>query len=416
MIKWQTIPEKYWVLADQMVVSGSGFVTSLLLARGLGVLEFGRFSGLAMIQLFLLSVTMALTSQVYQEVQPALSAKQARLFTKGMLGQQLGIAALLLTAILLAYLFYDAFASLQANTTPSVILLWGLATILYLLQDFLRRVFITCNKAGLALVTDLADNALQLAGLCLAWYFNRLTPPVAWGIIAAAYLPAVITGLVLLKAGTPGVAAAGFAWQWQKSRSGWLLGSSLLQWGAGYFFVAAAGWYLGAAALGALRLAQYIFGLLNVLLQAIESYALPRAAAHAANPRAYWLFLVKKCLLFILPLLLLLSVFAKPVLTLAGGSVYAPYTYVMYGLSAVYVLMAIGYPVRIAIRWQQLHRHYFIAYLLSVAAGIAAAPWLLHHWQLYGVLAGLFLTQFICIGYWLIILQYKKSFLWKSFT
>ncbi|BAV06890.1 Membrane protein involved in the export of O-antigen and teichoic acid [Filimonas lacunae] len=410
------IQAKYQVMADQLVVSGAGFCTSLLLARALGIVEFGRFSGIVMIQLFILSITMAFTTQVYQVVQPSLNEGDARLFTKGLLGQQIGFAALLLLVVLAACFAFPLSVNRLGGHAQATVLWAGVATVLYLLQDFLRRVFITCNKTSHALIIDVLNNALQLAGLCWAWYYHQLTLCVAWAIIALSYLPAVATGMVLLNAGKLTKAAAGFTWKVQKSKSGWLLGSSLLQWGAGYFFVMAAGWYIGAAALGALRLAQYIFGILNVLLQAIESYALPRAAAHTAHLQHYWRVLLQKSLLLMLPVLIALSVFARPVLTLAGGVQYAQYAFVMYGLSLVYVLITIGYPVRIAIRSLHLDKAYFMAYILAVAVSVAVAPWLLQHWQLYGVLCGLFLSQFICITYWLIILQRKKSLLWKSYT
>lgn len=407
------VPEKYWVLADQVLVSGSGFVTSLLLARALGVAEFGRFSGIAMVQLFLLSVTMAFTSQVYQVVSPLQTKAQARLFTSGLLVQLLWLAVLLLLVAMVLCATMPAFSGAAGTHTRAVVLLSGLSAALFLLQDFLRRAFITHSQARLACVTDALNNLLQLAGLAIAWYYHALTLVMACGIIALSFIPAVVTGIALLKAGRLTVAAAGFAWHIQKTKSGWLLGSALLQWGAGYFFVVAAGWYLGAAALGALRLAQYLFGLLNVLLAAMESYALPRVAAQAAGARSYCLQLLKKSLLVMMPLLLLPTVFARQVLVLAGGPQYAQYAFIMYGLSVVYLFITAGYSVRIAIRSQHLHQHYFNAYALSVLVSIPVAPWLLQHWQLYGVLCGLLLTQVICIGYWLIILQRKNAFLWK---
>ncbi|MBK8885830.1 MAG: hypothetical protein IPN46_04470 [Saprospiraceae bacterium] len=44
------------------------------------------------------------------------------------------------------------------------------------------------------------------------------------------------------------------------------------------FFVATSGLILGVEALGAFRLVQTLFGLINVLLQGLESYVLPQAA------------------------------------------------------------------------------------------------------------------------------------------
>jgi len=407
-----TIKEKHWVLADQLVVSGAGFISSLLLARGLGITTFGKFSGIVMIQLFLLSVSMAMGAQVYQVVYHSLPPANQQKITRGMIGQQLvsGLVVILLGLLLL--LFIPSLANNLGLHNTFTMLLPGITIALLNWQDFLRRLLLAQYKAAHALVVDAVSNILQVIALVVTWYYNLLTLPLALCIIGFTSAPAIIIGYLLLKAGKPSIADITFTWQSQKHKAPWLAGSSLLQWGAGYFFVAAAGWWVGAAALGALRLAQYIYGLLNVLLQAIENYTLPRATT-TTDIKKYWLQLLKKCLLLVLPLLVMLAVFAGPVLRLAGGSSYQQYTFIMYGLSAVYLLVTIGYPVRIAIRAQHMDKEYFIAYILSVTASIVIAPWLLHNWQLYGVLAGLFLTQLICISYWLIILQYKKSFLWK---
>ncbi len=41
-----------WALADQVMVSGVNFLTGILLARGLGIEEFGRFTLAWMVVLF----------------------------------------------------------------------------------------------------------------------------------------------------------------------------------------------------------------------------------------------------------------------------------------------------------------------------------------------------------------------------
>src|SRR6201999_1646731 len=56
MIRRIHIPTKLWVLADQAVVSGSAFATNILIAHALRISDFGTFSVLILVQLFLLGV------------------------------------------------------------------------------------------------------------------------------------------------------------------------------------------------------------------------------------------------------------------------------------------------------------------------------------------------------------------------
>lgn len=198
-----------------------------------------------------------------------------------------------------------------------------------------------------------------------------------------------------------------------------MLLSALTQWLAGNFFIVAGGWWLGAAALGALRLAQYIFGLLNVLLQALESYVIPRAAQLANSPAnllTYLRSVLLKSLLGLLPVLLLLTLAAEPLLAHIGGNDYRAFSYVMYGLSAVYMLVVCSYPIRIILRVRLLNKHYFTGYALTTVFSLATASWLIGTWGLVGILAGLFFTQVILITYWLFVLHHNGLFVWKSFT
>jgi O-antigen/teichoic acid export membrane protein len=54
------------VFADQAIVSGSSFITNIIVARSLGVSNFGKFSVIILVQLFLLSLQQAMSSGVYQ--------------------------------------------------------------------------------------------------------------------------------------------------------------------------------------------------------------------------------------------------------------------------------------------------------------------------------------------------------------
>ncbi|SFW75787.1 lipopolysaccharide biosynthesis protein [Chitinophaga sancti] len=406
--------EKYWVLADQVTVSGAAFVTNLVLARVLGITNFGKFTSIVMLQLFLLSITMSLSSQLYQVLFLRLEEKEKQLLTTGLFYQQLfgSLGLILLTLILnqLFPVFFSQVLSIPSNLSS----LWPILAITFtIFTDFLRRALITQGKARFALLIDMIDNFLQIVLIAVCLYMKVLDIKMAWLCIALAYIPAIIVGIYLLAPHTISSECFRFTWKQQKDKSSWLLGTSLLQWGSGYFFVVAAGWWLGAAALGALRLAQYVFGLLNLLLQAVENYALP-LASRGIQKGKYWYLLLKKCILLIVPFLIIIGIFAKQILLFAGGNEFASYTFVMYGLIVVYLAITIGYPIRIAIRSMHMNKDYFVAYILSVSVSILCAPWLLQHWQLYGVLAGLLLSQVINSGYWLIVLFHKKNFIWKS--
>lgn len=410
-VKSMLFSQKAMLLADQGIVSASAFATNLLLARALGLTGFGQFSGMVLAQLFVLSLFQAATGSVYQVLYPAMAAGQQRSYHNGLFYLQALACCLLAVA---------GFATTWLFNLPAVFY-WAVAAILLSLQqDYLRKVLLTQQRAKHALHIDALTNLLQLAALLLLWKYQTLTLAGAWLCIGLSFVPSVVTGIGYLGLGKPAVAQMQFAWRQQRQHGGWLLLTALVQWGAGNYYVIAAGWWLGAAALGALRLGQYIFGLLNVLLQALENYALPLAAGYRAASAQEFGRLLKTVLinnlLLVLPLLLIISGFAKPILQLVGGSNYTSYTFVIYALSALYLLVALGYPVRIGIRAGLYNRQFLTGYIIAAGFSLLTAPLFIQNWQLYGVLAGLFLAQFITLAYWSFILKQEKILAWKLFT
>ncbi|CCH02751.1 hypothetical protein FAES_4752 [Fibrella aestuarina BUZ 2] len=414
-IQRELASQKGLVLADQVVVSGSAFLTNLLLARALGAVAYGQFSAVVLCQLFLLSVQQAVGSGIYPIVWANLAPPLRKRYTDGLLyaqlGWLLGLAGLGTLATQLPFFL--------TGYETGLLVAAGIGTGLYLLQDFLRKLLLTQQRAGRALLLDGLTNAGQLLLLGGSHWLGTLSLLSALWIVGLTFLPSVALGLVGLRPGRFRVASLTLVGQHHRQQGGWMLLSALTQWLAGNFFVLAAGWWLGAAALGALRLAQYIFGLLNVLLQALESYVLPRAAQLAPTPDALITYLRRvllKSLLGFGPILLLLTIGAEPLLTFAGGADYRAFAYVMYGLTAVYVLVVSSYPIRLLLRVRQLNRHYFVGYALATLGSLSTASWLIGNYGLAGVLAGLFLTQVILLAYWLLVLQHNGLSPWKSFT
>lgn len=407
---------KTWVLADQAVVSGSSFVTNILIARALGITDYGKFSVILLAQLFMLSIQQAVSTGVLQVMVQRYDHKEQHFYIKGVFYAQclffLLLGLVCLSLFLLVPRLTTGYSGLFA---PGLI-----GTILLLAQDFVRKTLLSLGKRSKAFVIDTLTNAIQLAvlgGLILTG--NLSLVKTCW-TIGLTFVPSVALGIVWVNPGRVSLPAVRNAFHIHRRQGGWMLMSALLQWFAGNLFVVAAGWWLGLAALGALRLAQYTFGLLNVVLQAIENYTLPTAASRSADTPAqfnrYLRQVLKKSLVLIGPLLLLVVLFARPLLAFTGGPAYSRYAYVMYGLAATYLLILAGIPVRIALRTKLLNRSYFTGYVLATLFSLLAGKWLILQWGLSGVLTGLFSSQLILLIYWLLVLKTKNVIAWRSST
>ena len=396
------------VFADQAIVSGSSFVTNILVARSLGVSSYGKFSVIILVQLFLLSLQQAVSSGVYQVMFGGLEEKQKKLYTNGLFYAQTLLYMILVAICFLVYFLFPILAKgYDFILIPAIV-----GSLLFLLQDFLRKILLTKQEEPKALLIDAITNFIQILLLAIYAFMGKLSLPIACWIIALTFIPSIIAGIAWVQPGTFSVGNIQLTASIHKKQSHWMLMSALLQWFAGNFFVVAAGLWLGIAALGALRLSQYIFGLLNILLQAIENYALPQASLLQKSTDQFNGFLknvFKKTFLMIAPVLVVLSLFAKQILQWSGGASYIDYAYVIHGLSLVYAPILTGLPIRIALRVKLLNQNYFIGYLLASAFSMLSARWLIGDWHLVGVLMGLFLTQLIVIVYWSTILEKKLS-------
>ena len=405
--------DKAWVFADQAVVSGCAALTQVILAAQLGMKSYGYFSLVVLAQLFLLSLQQAGITGIYQVHAPTLTGEQRSIYHRGICCVQCGFTAFLL---LLGALFCLAPDLVFTGWDKAAIVL---NVVLFLLQDFWRKILITGGRTKQTLVIDVLNNGLQIAGLLAMMLLGGTSLSAALWVCALSFVPAILLGQ--LWAGTRGfpLANALGVFKVHKAQGSWMLLAALLQWAAGNFYLLAAGWWLGPAVLGALRLGQYLFGLLNVLLQAIENYALPKAAAAVSDPGqviGYLKVMLRKMMVIMLPLLLLMLIGGKPLLwLLCRRDIQSGFT-ILSGLTITYVFVVIACPLHMALRIFGLNRAYFGGYALAAVFSMSTAYLFIHFWSLAGVMAGVALAQLILILYWLTILQKQRLVSWKSFT
>ncbi len=405
--------EKSWVLADQAVVSGCSAITQVLLAARLGLTSYGYFSVVVIAQIFLLSVQQAGITGIYQVLAPGKDAGERNTYDKQVAGGQAAFL-ILLTAIGAGFCFCSVPAFSPLDRIAAV-----LNILFFLLQDFYRKIFLTQGKGARTFIIDALNNGLQLAGLLLMVVLAKTSFSLALWICALSYLPALVLGQVWYGVAALSISRLTSFYHQHKAQGGWMILSALLQWFAGNFYMVAAGWWLGAAMLGALRLGQYLFGLLHVLMQAVESYALPKAARIADDPAlaiTYLKAMLRKMLMVMLPILLLIVSVGKPVLRLVGkGEMDAAFA-ILSGLSLTYLFVAGAYPIRIALRIFRLNRAYFTGYAIAASFSLATAWGLIHTWGVWGVMAGLVFSQIILLTFWITTLHKHYTRTWKSST
>jgi len=191
-----------------------------------------------------------------------------------------------------------------------------------------------------------------------------------------------------------------------------LIGTSLLQWVSGNFFILSAGGMLGPIVVGAIRMLQNIMGVIHVLFLALENQVPLRASDLYTNKglKAMYAYLKKVTVrgsLLTLLMACLIALFGKQIISLLYAGKNLEYASFLYAFGGLYVLVYIGTCLRFAIRTLEKTKAIFFAYVWSTVFSMLSARFIITHFQMSGVLIGLFLTQFIMQGYFLYSLNSK---------
>ncbi len=403
--------KKYLVMTDQAVFSGNSFVATILIARLFGPEDFGVY---AAILLFIFLVMSVLTSIIIQPLQVTMARVENK---HAYLSFSFWLQLALLTIVILGVavtltLDLAVFVPYQNLIVGIVILMSG-----YIMHDFFRKLFLASAKIKSVLTIDSLSAVSQLTILLTAWFWKTPSFDQFIIILGLGYTPSILFSMFLLKPNFEQITL------WKKfglthyRQSRWLLLTALVQWWSANLFVVASGIVLGIKALGAFRLVQSLFGVLNMLLQTFENYALPQASIKLAQSedmaRMYLKEISTKSAIAFGSVLLIVFIFAQPIIVLAGGQNYADFAFVVQGMSVLYFVIFMGYPIRLAIRALLLNSNFFIGYLFSLAFSLLAFKFFLETWGLLGAIGGLITSQLILISYWQFILIKHNFRLWK---
>jgi O-antigen/teichoic acid export membrane protein len=393
-------------LADQAVMSGSSLALTILLARTLGATAFGLFATLLLVIYLLVSVLNALVVQPLQVSHARMDDQSSYISFSFWSQLALVVVLFLITSLLFSF---DQVSNAVGRTPNMGEMLFVVG---FLMHDYFRKVLLATGAITKALILDSVTAFFMLAMAVVGSRVGSLG-----GALALSYLPAFLIGMFYLKPFHFDRIGWANYFNMHCSQGKWLVLTAAAQWWSGNLFVVASGVFLGVEALGAFRLVQSLFGVLNILLQSFENYVLPEATrlylTSASVAKAYLRQISTRAALVFGIVLVPLFVFAKDVICLAGGADYAPYAYVVRGMTLLYSLIFIGYPIRIAIRMLLLNSHFFNGYLLSLVFSLLSFQYLISNWSLGGAISGLILSQLIVLSYWSFILNKKKFVLWK---
>ena len=402
---------KLMVLADQMVFSGNSFLATLLMVRILSPTDFGVYASVVLLVYLVINVLNAIIIEPLQVTLSEIVDKPSYIAFSFWLQLCLLLFALLGIVFILSLKipFFELYNHLDYGI---VLLAFG-----FVLHDYFRKLFLASRQLGRALLIDMLTAGLHFGILISALFYAKYPLSDILIYLGLAYMPALVLAIFFIRPKCRKIAAWEFYLAKHIKQAKWLLLSAMAQWWSSNLFVVASGIFLGIQALGAFRLVQSVFGVFNVLLQTFENYVLPQASRLLQNSpdkaKKYIRQIGFKSSVLFGSILVPVFIFSEYIIVLVGGSTYAEYSFVVKGMAILYLIIFLGYPIRITVRVLILNKNFFLGYLLSLLFSLLSFNYLLKEWHLVGAIIGLIVSQLIVLAYWQFILIKKNFVLWK---
>lgn len=393
------------VFTDQLIFSGSNFLLTFLLARKLSITDFGLFSSILLMTYLLVGIFNALIVQPFQ-------ISVAKGFSKRSLGFvfQASLAVIFIFSVLMfavKYLPVSAIIFFKANWSAIIVFVSA-----YLFQDFLRKIMLTIDVVKLVVFID----SIFLLVFPLIIFQGNLTLEKSLLVVGIINIISSIPGIYFCMRNAEFSLKNKKLFYYHLKEGRWLFSASIVQWFSGNFFTLAAGIYLGINALGALRLVQSFFGVVNVILQTIENYYLPKTAQlyyqNKREEKKKLLLNLSKGMMVLGILITAFFLFSEPLITVIGGSKYQQYGFLIKLVAVLYFVILYSYPTRISIRVLEQNKAFFIGYCISFVFSVLSFHFLLKYGELYGAVGGLMINQILMIVYWKILLHKKQISVW----
>lgn len=399
-MKFLSSNSKYLVLADQALFSGINFALNIALAKLLNLEDFGRFSAVLLGTYLVLSISSAI---VIQPAQTGLSNFNLGRYTKflGLL-QGIFLLSIFIVAICIPHISND-----------EAVFAFG-----FLSLDFFRKYFIATNSIITSLKAGILLFLLVSISLVLLFFTGNFTLSNIYNTLSISYFIAALIAFYYFRKQAKGKIEKSFL-KYHIQHGKWLLTTALAQWWSSNLLVVAAGLYLGYAALGALRLVQSVFGILNLLFQSFENYLIPSVARVLKENKESAFSEIKSGMklayLSYLPILVVGLLFPAELLNIVGNQTFVEYGFLVRGFTVLYLLILLNQPLRLLIRSLELNQYFTLGYVLLLLVNLALADFVIKEYQLMGIVIALSLSQLILLITWGTLLINKKHALWKSY-
>ncbi len=387
------------VVADQAFVSGMNFLTGVVLARYLGLAEFGVFTLAWLMAIFVNGVQNALVINPMMSVGPKIEPLKESDYYGDMAIQELVVATCSFLLIFIGALASDIlYPQWRAGSMAAPL---ACATFAFQLQDFVRRYFFTRLRVGPAFLSDLISYGGKLGLFALLVYTGIASAAnVLWVITLSSLTGAICGGFFMDKMTWGGRANFTSTVRRNFQLGKWLVASESMRWVSESMFTIFAGILLGASAAGALKACQTIMGVTHIMFFALNNIALVKAskAVMSGGLESLGRFLTRLGMVtcgvtFLFALVVV--IFPGYLLTTIYGPEYEPFVWALRGFAGVYFLRAMKLPLETGLKALEYTNPLFVANATAMIFSLIAANLVVGWYGIYGAVYGMLFMEII---------------------
>ncbi len=398
----RTLAPATWALADQVLISGTNFVTTVLLARALAPDDFGDFVLVYLVLLFVNSIQLGLITQPHNVLGARCRGENYVIYTATTAISQFGLAFVASLLGLVAWLG----AWWSGSSVAPVLLALPLVIFTWQMQEFARRVLYTERRVAAAFLGDVVSYGGQALSIVALLRLQALTGASALYAMGATFALGAVLGGWRIRDSLKGrfdTSVLRQNWDFGK----WLAGGEILStWLSGELFVVLGAAALGTVAAGILRVVNTVFGptrIVTYVANTVLPIGLSRTLADKGEKALHRQF--RSACLIVMPVIgvycLVAVVFAGQLLWLFYGDKYVDAAPVL-RLFALYIFVNyMGVVLSTALKAKQLTFGIFISRLTTCLVTIPIGALMIVTIGIYGAVLGMMLNSLLLsLLYW----------------
>ncbi len=382
-------------LADQIVASGTNFLTGMIIARACTKEEFGVYILCFNVIMFIIDIQTALISSPYMVYSQRRKGEMRAVYTGSTIIQQLLFSLLVIVILGAVWTVFPENFSKMGLRSAFYVLIFVITFIMF--REFLRRLSFATLRMESAIILDSAVAFLQLSGLMLLLACGFIRAHTAYLAIGASCATASMVWFVLNRH-IYKLDLTGFRANLKKNWSlgSWMFGSTLLWAASMTIYPLLLTWFHGTAPMGIWGACWGVTALANPVMIGIQNFLGPEIVKNYTDDgiKGIKWHVKRKTLIYsalIMPMALCLICFGHLLVPLFYGNKYTDTGMIVPLLAVNLVVMAASYPVSRALIALEQTRIYFMANFVPLLITLSCGIFLVYQFGPLGVAWGLLL-------------------------